>query len=83
MKTHHFVSVCVCPTALLRCTEQDQGMGTDEKEMRKAGRKGWMMKAWESEWSGVEGRMGRRGVGGSSRESQGLEGRQRRLTEDY
>lgn len=26
-------------------------MTNDEKEMRKAGTKGWMMKAWESEWS--------------------------------
>lgn len=56
-------------------------MISDETDMRKAGRKGWMMKAWESEWSGVEDD----GMGGweSGWESQGVEDRECRLTEDY
>lgn len=53
-------------------------MVTDEKEMRKAGRKGWMMKAWESEWRWEDGgwRMMGWGGWGSGREKSGR-GRQR------
>lgn len=51
-------------------------MVADEKEMRKAGRKGWMMKAWESEWRGGLGGMTGWGGWGSGWESQGVEGRE-------
>lgn len=54
----------------------------DEKEMRKAGRRGWMMKAWESEWKGGWRMMGW-GDGEEVGKSRGVEGGECGLTEDY